>query len=179
MPTVTPERLKEVVIEVLKGLGAGPDETPIVAESLVRAEMRGTDTHGLPYLKLLVERVEARMVSLPTRVTTVKDEGATTLLDGGNGIGQFAGWRAMGLSIQKAREFGVGMTLVRHTNNLGFLAFYTLHAAAQGFVGLTMGTAIESGFVPKKASAPPHGEMAAFAFPIVRPTNPCAAACRV
>lgn len=141
MPTVTPERLKEIVVEVLKGLGAGKDEAPIVAESLVRAEMRGTDTHGLPYLKLLFERVEARMVSLPTRVSIVKDEGATVLLDGGNGIGQFAGWTAMETSIRKARKFGVGLTLVRRTNNLGFLAFYTMEAATRGFVGLTMGNA--------------------------------------
>lgn len=141
MATVTPERLKEVVIEVLRGCGAGEDESPIVADSLVRAEMRGTDTHGLPYLKLLVERVEARMVSLPTRVTALKDEGATALLDGGNGIGQTAGWRAMETSIRKARDLGVGLTLVRRTNNLGFLAFYTMRAAAQGFVGITMGNA--------------------------------------
>ncbi len=141
MSTVTPERLTEIVVEVLNGLGAGKDEAPIVAESLVRAEMRGTDTHGLPYLKLLFERVEARMVSLPTRVSIVKDEGATVLLDGGNGIGQFAGWTAMETSIRKAREFGVGLTLVRRTNNLGFLAFYTLEAATQGLVGLTMGNA--------------------------------------
>ena len=141
MATVTPERLKEVVVEVLTGFGAAEDEALIVADSLVRAEMRGTDTHGLPYLKLLVERVEARMVSVPTRVTILKDEGATALLDGGNGIGQFAGWKAMGMSIQKAREYGIGLTLIRHTNNLGFLAFYTMHAAMQGFVGLTMGNA--------------------------------------
>lgn len=141
MSTVTPERLKEVVIEVLNGLGAGKAEAPIVAESLVRAEMRGTDTHGLPYLKLLAERVQARMVSLPTCVTILRDDGATAHLDGGNGIGQFAGWKAMEMSVQKAREFGIGLTLVRHTNNLGFLAFYALHAAAEGFVGLTMGNA--------------------------------------
>jgi LDH2 family malate/lactate/ureidoglycolate dehydrogenase len=141
MATVTPERLKEVVVEVLRGIGAGEDEAPIVADSLVRAEMRGTDTHGLPYLKLLVERVEARMVTLPTRITALKNDGATALLDGGNGIGQVAGWHAMELSIRKAREFGIGLTLVRNTNNLGFLAFYTLRAAARGFVGVTMGNA--------------------------------------
>jgi len=141
MPTVTPERLKEVVIEVLKGLGASEDEAPLVAESLVRAEMRGTDTHGLPYLKLLGERIEARMVSVPTRVTVLKDEGATALLDGGNGIGQVAGWKAMELSLRKAREFGIGSTLIRNTNNLGFFAFYTIHAAAEGFAGIAMGNA--------------------------------------
>ena len=141
MPTVTPERLKEVVIEVLKGLGASEDEAPLVAESLVRAEMRGTDTHGLPYLKLLGERIEARMVSVPTRVTVLKDEGATALLDGGNGIGQVAGWKAMELSLRKAREFGIGSTLIRNTNNLGFFAFYTMRAAAEGFAGIAMGNA--------------------------------------
>lgn len=141
MPTVTPERLKDAVIEVLKGLGASEDEAPLAAESLVRAEMRGTDTHGLPYLKLLVERIEAGMVSVPTRVAVLKDEGATALLDGGNGIGQVAGWKAMEISLRKAREFGIGSTLIRHTNNLGFFAFYTLHAARQGFAGIAMGNA--------------------------------------
>jgi LDH2 family malate/lactate/ureidoglycolate dehydrogenase len=141
MPTVTPERLKEVVVEVLKGLGVGVDEDPLVAESLVRAEMRGTDTHGLPYLKLLAERIEARMVAVPTRLTVLKDEGATALLDGGNGIGQVAAWKAMEMSLRKAREFGVGLTLIRNTNNLGFFAFYTGHAAQEGFAGIAMGNA--------------------------------------
>jgi LDH2 family malate/lactate/ureidoglycolate dehydrogenase len=141
MPTIAPERLKEAVIEVLKGVGAAEDEAFLVAESLIRAEMRGTDTHGLPYLTLLVERVEARLVSVPTLVKVLKEDGATALLDGGNGIGQVAGWKAMEMSVRKAREFGIGLTLVRNTNNLGFLAFYTMHAAEQGFVGITMGNA--------------------------------------
>ena len=105
MPTITEGHLKAAVVQILKGYGAAEDEAPLVAESLVRAEMRGTDTHGLPYLKLLVERVEARMVSLPTRVNVLKDDGAMALLDGGNGIGQVAGWRAMELCIRKAREY--------------------------------------------------------------------------
>jgi LDH2 family malate/lactate/ureidoglycolate dehydrogenase len=141
MPAVARDRLKAAITEVLQGIGANEDEAPVVAESLVRAEMRGTDTHGLPYLKLLVERAEARMVALPTRVTTLRDEGATALLDGGNGIGQFAGWTAMALSVRKARQLGIGLTLIRNTNNLGFLAFYTMQAAEQGLVGVAMSNA--------------------------------------
>jgi len=74
-------------------------------------------------------------------VAIIREEGATALLDGGNGIGQAAGWAAMERSLRAARELGVGLTLVRNTNNLGFLAFYTLHAAAQGFAGVCMGNA--------------------------------------
>lgn len=138
---ITAERLKHAVVDVLRGFGAEADEALLAAESLVRAEMRGTDTHGLPYLQLLVQRIEARMVTVPTQITVLRDEGATALLDGGNGIGQVAGWRAMELSLRKARESGIGLTLIRNTNNLGFFAFYTLHAAAQGFVGIATGNA--------------------------------------
>ncbi len=141
MASVTPERLKEAVIHVLEGYGIDGDEASLVAESLVQAEMRGTDTHGLAYLNLLVQRLDARMVQVPTCVSVLREEGATVLLDGGNGIGQVAAWRAMEWSLQKARKFGIGLTLVRNTNHIGFLAFYTMHAAAQGCVGITMGNA--------------------------------------
>jgi LDH2 family malate/lactate/ureidoglycolate dehydrogenase len=141
MGTITPDRLKDAIFAVVTALGEAPDDASLVAESLVRAEMRGTDTHGLPYLKLLVERVEAGMVSLPTRVSVLKDDGATVLLDGGNGIGQVAGWRGMETSLRKAREFGIGLTLIRNTNNLGFFAFYTMHAGQQGCAGIAMGNA--------------------------------------
>ncbi len=141
MAVIRPEQLHAAIGEVLRGLGAAEDESAIVAESLVRAEMRGTDTHGLPYLKLLAERVDARMVSVPTRVTVVQDRGATVLLDGGNGIGQVAGWKAMEWSIRKAKDSGIGLALIRNTNNLGFFAFYTMHAAEQGLVGIAMGNA--------------------------------------
>jgi LDH2 family malate/lactate/ureidoglycolate dehydrogenase len=141
MPAITPDRLREAIHAVLLGLGEVTEGASLVADSLVRAEMRGTDTHGLPYLKLLFERVEARMVALPTRVTVVKEDGATALLDGGNGIGQVAGWAAMETSLRKAREFGIGLTLIRNTNNLGFFAFYTMHAARQGCAGIAMGNA--------------------------------------
>jgi LDH2 family malate/lactate/ureidoglycolate dehydrogenase len=141
MPTVTEGQLKAAVSQVLRGYGAAEDEAAVVAESLVQAEMRGTDTHGLPYLKLLIERIEARMVTVPTQITIVRQDRATGLLDGGNGIGQVAGWKAMELSALKAREFGLGLTLVRNTNNIGFLAFYTRRAAERGLVGMAMGNA--------------------------------------
>jgi LDH2 family malate/lactate/ureidoglycolate dehydrogenase len=40
------------------------------------------------------------------------------------------------ISIEKARDHGVGLTLVRNTNHIGSLAFYTLMAAEQEMVGI-------------------------------------------
>jgi LDH2 family malate/lactate/ureidoglycolate dehydrogenase len=135
---VQPTRLKEVVIDILKGLNASDQEARLAAESLVRADMRGTDTHGVTYLKTLADRLDAHMVELPTRLNVLKDDAGMGLIDGGNGLGQVAAHRAMTMSIEKAERYGAGCCLVRNTNNIGFLAFYTLMAAEKGVVGMIM-----------------------------------------
>ena len=138
---VRADRLNEIAIQVLRGLHAAKDEATVVAEALIRAELRGIDTHGVHLLTLLQERVEAGMLRIPTKLTVLKESGATALLDGGNGLGPVAAHRAMGISIGKAKEFGIGCCLVRNTNNIGMLSVYTLMAAQQNTVGVVMGNA--------------------------------------
>jgi len=135
---VQPNRLKEAVIHILTGLNATADEAALTAESLVRADIRGTDTHGVTLLKLIADRVNIRMVNLPTQLKIIKEDIATGLIDGGNGLGQVAAHRAMTMSLEKAGRCGVGCCLVRNTNNIGFLAFYTMMAAEKGMVGIIM-----------------------------------------
>jgi LDH2 family malate/lactate/ureidoglycolate dehydrogenase len=133
---VMPDRLKEMANAILKGLGVPNEEAALVAEGLVYADMRGIHTHGVYFLKLLSDRIEANMVSIPTRLTLIRDDETTALIDGGNGLGQVAAKRAMLICIERARDHGVGLTLVRNTNHIGSLAFYTLMAAEQEMVGI-------------------------------------------
>lgn len=136
--------LKEASIEILKGLNATQEEATLVAECLVRAEMRGIDTHGVHFLKLLFARVAAKMINLPTPIKVIREDGPTAILDGGNGLGQVAAHRAMSMSIQMARNLGIGLTLVRNTNHIGILAFYTLIAARNGMIGIVMSNSAPS-----------------------------------
>jgi len=131
-----PELLKQVAVTILRGLNSTEEEAELVAESLVRANMRGIDTHGVNYLKLFSDRVWAHVMDIPTKIRLIKDADTTAVLDGGNGFGQVAGHRAMRTSIQKGHNFGIGLTLVRNTNNIGFLSFYTLMAAEEGMIGI-------------------------------------------
>ena len=143
------DRLKKIAIRILTGLHAAGDEAAVVAEALIKAELRGIDTHGVHLLTVLPERVEAGMLRIPTDLTVLMESGATALLDGGNGLGPAAVHRAMGMSIRKAREFGIGCCLVRNTNNIGILSFYTLMAAQEKMVGIVMANAA--------AAMPPWG----------------------
>ncbi|MBS3918200.1 MAG: Ldh family oxidoreductase [Deltaproteobacteria bacterium] len=141
---IEPHRLKEISIEILKGLNATGDEAGLAAECLVQAEMRGIDTHGVHFLQLLSDRIDARMIRIPTELKIVQEDGLTSVLDGGNGLGQVAAHRAMKMSIEKARKFGIGFTLIRNTNHIGILAFYTLMAAEEGMVGIVMSNSAPS-----------------------------------
>jgi len=141
---VKPDRLKKIATEILEGLGASAEEATLVSESLVRADTRGIDTHGVHFLTLLANRVESGMIQIPTNLQIVRDEAATALVDGRNGLGQVAAHRAMEIAIQKARQFGVGTVLVRNTNHIGILAFYTSMAAEQGMVGMVMSNSAPS-----------------------------------
>jgi LDH2 family malate/lactate/ureidoglycolate dehydrogenase len=137
-------RLREVSVQILKGLNATQDEAELVADCLVRAEMRGIDTHGVYFLKLLSDRIDAHMIHIPTPLKVIREDNTTAILDGGNGLGQVAAHRAMKMSIQKARDFGMGITLVRNTNHIGILAFYTPMAAEEGMVGIVMSNSAPS-----------------------------------
>jgi len=138
---VEPNRLKEVAIQILKGLKAADEEAAVVADSLVQADMRGIDTHGVHLLSILSERVDAGMLQIPTNLAVLKESDTTALIDGANGLGQVAVHKAMTMSIQKARDFGIGCSLVRNTNNIGILTFYTLMAACEGMIGIVMSNA--------------------------------------
>jgi LDH2 family malate/lactate/ureidoglycolate dehydrogenase len=137
-------QLKEVAYHILKKLNATDEEATLVAECLVRAEMRGIDTHGVYFLKLLSDRVDAQMIHIPTPLKVVREDETTATLDGGNGLGQVAAHHAMKMNIQKAQRFGVGLTLIRNTNHIGILAFYTLMAAEEGMVGIVMSNSAPS-----------------------------------
>jgi LDH2 family malate/lactate/ureidoglycolate dehydrogenase len=151
---VQADRLKGIAIRILTGLHAAEDEAAVVAEALIKAELRGIDTHGVHLLTLLPERVQAGILRIPTNLTVLQESGATALLDGGNGLGPVAVHRAMRMSIRKAQEFGIGCCLVRNTNNIGILSFYTLTAAQEKMVGIVMANAA--------AAMPPWGGMETF-----------------
>ena len=55
--------LRDVSAALVRALGADAEEAGLVADNLVMADMRGIPTHGVQFLPLLAERVEAGMVT--------------------------------------------------------------------------------------------------------------------
>ncbi|UCF99544.1 MAG: Ldh family oxidoreductase [Spirochaetaceae bacterium] len=136
MVNVSSDHLRRIGLELLQAAGAGLQEAALVSENLVAAELRGVPTHGINLLPAILERIAAGQMDIPTQLKVIADELAITHIDGGNGFGQTAAAEGMRRSIEKARRYGIGFSLIRNTNNIGLLALYSLMAAKEGMVGV-------------------------------------------
>jgi len=137
-------QLTEVTSDILKKLGEKEENAIEAAKALVAADMRGIDTHGTRLLILIYQRFKEKMLQIPTEIEVINDNSATLIINGNNGLGQVAAVHGMKLCIKKAKQFGAGMVLIRNTNNVGALGYYTTLAAQQGVAGIMMSNAAPS-----------------------------------
>jgi LDH2 family malate/lactate/ureidoglycolate dehydrogenase len=128
------EDLFQCSVELLVASGETPEGATIVADSFCIADAKGITTHGTYLLTPIIKRVNAGQLSLPTIIKIVIDNAAVAVVDGGDGLGPIAGKFAADLAIERAKAYGISMVLVRNTNSLGSLAYYTEMVAKEGMV---------------------------------------------
>src|SRR5256885_6026571 len=108
----------------------------IVAACLVRADLRGVDTHGLVRLPGYLERVRRGLVNPRPKLFPKRVAPAAAALDGQDGFGFVIGTRAMAEAISLARKSGIGIASARRSTHFGMAASYVLQALDAGFVSL-------------------------------------------
>ena len=129
---VTAGALRATISGILHGLGVASGEANTVADLLVEADLRGVDSHGAHLVSLYVTRIRSGHLEPSTKITTLRDDGTTVLLDGGLGFGQVAGLEAMQLAVDRSGEHGVAAVAVRESTHLGALGAFTMRAAEAG-----------------------------------------------
>jgi ureidoglycolate dehydrogenase (NAD+) len=109
-----------------------------VASSLVWTSLRGTDSHGVARLPVYVERLRDGVINRNPRPSVLRRDGAVAVVDGDRGPGQVASVFATDLSVELAREHGVGVATVRRSAHNGAQAFYAIRAAEQGMLAVAL-----------------------------------------
>jgi LDH2 family malate/lactate/ureidoglycolate dehydrogenase len=130
------DRLEAFCSRVLERLKVPPDEAAIAAQTMVTANLRGVDTHGVARLPAYANKLKSGGLKPAVTLTTERETVATALLDGHDGLGQVISYRAMELAIRKAKAAGVSYVAVRHSNHLGAGAYYPMMALAHDMIGL-------------------------------------------
>lgn len=138
------KRLEEVAAELFTRAGVNRTHAQTVAQSLVHADLRGIESHGLSRLPIYLKRIEAGVIGLAQEPELVQQDGATALIDGNNHLGAVVGGAALEKAVALARQAGVGLVGVRHSNHFGSCSFYAERAMEQGLILLVLSNAPES-----------------------------------
>ena len=112
-----------------------------VAGCLVRAELRGVDSHGLVRLPVYARRLQAGAVRARPELREIRPAAAVAVVDGDNGLGPVVASRAMRTAIDLARRQGTGFVGVRNSNHFGPAAYYVEQAVAEGLIGVAISNA--------------------------------------
>ncbi len=130
------DALHACAVDILLALGETLENAKIAADNFCQADSRGITTHGTYLLTPIFDRVQVKQLSLPTTPTIMVDNAAVAIVDGCNGLGPVAGKFAADLAVNRASQYGIGMVLVRNTNNVGSLSFYTEMIARKGMIAM-------------------------------------------
>lgn len=157
--------IESFMLAVFEGLGVPPADACVSTNVLLAADLRGVKSHGISRLKYYYDRIAAGVQSTQTNVRVVQESETTALLDGQHGMGHVIAASAMRLAIEKARRYGLGAVAVRNSTHFGIAGYYSLMAAAQGMLGLTV-TNARPAIAPTFSSEPMLGtNPIAFAAP--------------
>ncbi len=135
---VNAEMLEKYTADVLMGFGLTAEDARIAAEVLVASDVRGIDSHGVPRMGYYAERLRKGLINVNADLTVVTETPATIAFDANNGMGHPASYRAMTRCIEKAKETGLCMATVRHSNHFGIAGYYAMMALKEGLCGLAM-----------------------------------------
>lgn len=131
-----PEDLAAYARAMFISAGLREADAALVAGDLVKANLRGVDSHGVSRIPMYLERLRRGLVNPRPEVRVTKAAGAVAQVDGDDGMGFIASDIAMTAACDIAGEMGIGLAGVHRSTHFGMGAAYALRAIERGFISL-------------------------------------------
>lgn len=145
MPILTPEPLERLAREIFQAITVPPAGAAWMATLLVRANLRGHDSHGVIRVPQYVASWRKQESDPRAEPAIVQDGPATALIDGKKGFGQIVAKRGMEVAMEKAAAIGVAGVGVYNSNHIGRLADYTEMALTRDMLAMLFVNAAGAG----------------------------------
>ena len=136
MPTLNCEPLETLARDIFQAITVPPAGAAWMATLLVRANLRGHDSHGVIRVPQYVASWKKGEADPKAEPVVVQDGPATALVDGKGGFGQIVARRGMEVAMAKAAAIGVAAVGVYNSNHIGRLADYTEMALERDMLAL-------------------------------------------
>jgi uncharacterized oxidoreductase len=136
MPTVPAADLERLTADIFAARGVPGDDAAWIATLLVRANLRGHDSHGVIRVPQYCKALADGHLTANPKIALVVDTPSVAVLDGDFGFGQVVARRGTALAIERGRAHGLAAVALRRTSHVGRLADYAETIAAAGLVGM-------------------------------------------
>ena len=123
---------------ILESVEVDETKARLVATSLVAANLRGTDSHGIGLLPYYVNQIEWGNVDPRSEGRVASENGCCVVYDSGNGLGAVTAEICCGHAIRLASAHGMSMVSAREANHFGAAAFWAQKMAAAGQIGIVV-----------------------------------------
>lgn len=150
---ISADPLREFGTAIFEHLGLVRSDASIVADCLVKANLRGLDSHGVMRIPIYAKRLRLGLVNPRPNLRVKRVAPSAAHLDGDDGMGMVVGTRAMAEAVAIASETGIGMVGVRRSTHYGMAAYYVLQAIAADCIGFAF-TNSSPGMAPYGGSKP-------------------------
>ena len=138
MPNVEAQTLIAFCQAILEAAEAPPDIANIVAQSLVRTNLMGHDSHGVIRVKAYVNQVRKGAIQPAARPKLERSFGATATVDCGWGFGQVGARFGAEIARDLGKEHGIGCVALSQVNHIGRLGEYAEIVARSGLISIVM-----------------------------------------
>jgi LDH2 family malate/lactate/ureidoglycolate dehydrogenase len=137
LPVFAAQALREWLTAVFSAFGVPADAAALTASHLVRANLRGVDTHGMLRVASYVKMLRAGATNATPRLTC-EDRGGMLVVDCDGALGQVGGSFALRQALAAGETRALVGVSIRNVGHLGALGLFLEEAAAAGFVGMMM-----------------------------------------
>ena len=123
---------------VFQKIGCSAEHADIATKSLLSADLRGVDSHGVARLSGYIRLWEVKRVNSNPDIKSIHETPSTAVVDGDSGLGLVVAPLAMQIAIEKAKRVGTGWVSVQNSNHFGIAAYHAMMALQHDMIGIAM-----------------------------------------
>jgi L-2-hydroxycarboxylate dehydrogenase (NAD+) len=138
MSTFSASQLHQFSKNVFEAIGCSAKDAEIAADTLISADLRGVDSHGVARLSGYVRLWEKGRINPTPDIKIVHETPSTAVVDGDGGLGLVVAPFAMQVAIEKAKTVGTGWVSVKNSNHYGIAGYHALEAVKYDMIGMSM-----------------------------------------
>ena len=136
MKRYTASSVKNSMISVLKLNNVSSEQACIVAETMIEADMRGVNSHGVSVFPAYVNKIKNNGFDLTSEIKILKKTSAFALVSANNQLGMVSAKKCMELALEQAKTSGIYTVFCRNANTFGAGFKYVKMATDKKMIGI-------------------------------------------